>query len=393
MRSAWLALWRLTVLVVLLAALAACDSPAAAPEAAVAAPTATAEPAAPATPEPTEATPTPTVTAASEPTATAAPARTRKPEAAPTQAPTPTRTPEPTATPAPEPTPTPKPAPTPTPEPTTEAAPGFPLTVRDSNGREVVIERPPERILAFDSAVVEILFAIGEGDRIVGTHDFVAHPPEADAIPRVGDAFNLNVEAVTALAPDLVYVFFDRFVPDLERAGLKVLYIETLDQDFVKVADTVRLWGQIVAAPAAAEAVAAEFEARVDAIRTTMAQVDAGPAVFYNTGGFWTPGQGTLIQEVFDLLRLENIAADVEGYAQISPEVVVAKNPAVIIAGDPASISGDPALQAVQAVKDGAVYSLTTDALSIASQRFVEGIEELASLIYPDLFQSLPKAA
>ena len=380
MRSAGLALLRLTALVVLLAVFAACDSPADEPSAAVAAPTATVETVAPATPESTPAvTATPTPIATPEPTASPAP--------------TPTR--EPTPTPAPEPTPTlePTPTPSPTPEPTPDVPAGFPLTVRDTNGRDVVIQRPPERILAFDSAVVEILFAIGEGDRIVGTHDFVSHPPEAEAIPRVGDAFNLNIEAVVALEPDLVYVFFDRFVPDLERAGLKVLYIQTLDQDFVKVADTVRLWGQIVAAPAAAEAVAAEFEGRVGAIQTAMAQVDAGPAVFFNSGGFWTPGQGTLIQEVFDLLKLENIASDVEGYAQISPEVVVAKNPAIIISGDAASIRDDPALKDVQAVKDGAVYSLTTDALSIASQRFVEGIEELASLIYPELFQQPSKAA
>ena len=392
MRSAGLALLRLTILAVLLAVFAACDAPADEPAEAVAALTAAAETAVPATPEPAPAaTATPTPTAAPDPTATATPAPTRIPDPTPTREPTPTPVAEPTATPEPEPTPTAEP--TPTPEPTPESPAGFPLTVQDTSGREVMIERPPERILAFDSAVVEILFAIGEGDRIVGTHDFVAHPPEAEAIPRVGDAFNLNIEAVVALEPDLVYVFFDRFVPDLERAGLNVLYIQTLDQDFVKVADTVRLWGQIVDAPEAAEAVAAEFEARVDAIQTAMAQVDTGPTVFFNAGGFWTPGQGTLIQEVFDLLKLENIASDVEGYAQISPEVVVAKNPAVIISGDPDSISGDPALQEVQAVKDGAIYSLTTDALSISSQRFVEGIEELASLIYPELFEQAPKAA
>ena len=386
MRSAWMALLRLTVLVVLLAALTACDSPAAAPVVTVAEPTTTAEPAAPAAPEAT-------AVAAPTPTPTEAPAPTASPSPAPTREPAPVRTPEPTATPTPNPTPTPAPEPTPTPEPTSEPVAGFPLTVRDTTGRDIVFERPPERILAFDSALVEILFAIGEGDRIVGTHDFVSSPPEAESIPRVGDAFNLNIEAVVALDPDLVYVFFDRFVPDLERAGLKVLYIETLDQDFVKVADTVRLWGRIVDAPEAAEAVAAEFEARVEAVRTTMEQVDAGPKVFQNAGSFWTPGGDTLMQEVFDLLKLENIAADIEGYAQISPEVVVEKNPAVIISGDPASISGDPALQDVQAVKDGAVYSLTTDAMSIASQRFVEGIEDLASLIYPELFQQLSKAA
>ena len=371
-------LLRLLVAGLLLAAVAACDQEAPEP---VASKTTIAQ----------AAEPSPNATAVSD-TPTPAPTPTNTPAP-----PTTTRTPPPEPTGTPQPTATatvpPEPTATPTPEPTTAAAGNFPVTVQSSDGREIVFERPPERIVAFDSAVVEILFAIGEGDRVAGTHDFVSYPPETESIERVGDAFNMNIEAVVALEPDLVYVFFDRFVEDLERAGLKVLYVETLAQDFTKVADNVRLWGQIIGNPDAAEAVARDFEVRVKAIRAAMEQVEAGPTIFQDVGGFWTPGAGTLVQEVFDLLKLENIAAEIEGYAQLSPEVIVEKDPAVIISGSPESFSDDPAFENVRAVKDGAIYSLGSDALSIAGPRFVEGIEEIFRLVYPDLFEQLAEAA
>ena len=302
--------------------------------------------------------------------------------------------PEPAAQPAPPRPPDPLPSPTPTPtsrqsvsmDPTATPA-TFPVTVMSADGREVVFEEPPERIVAFDSAAVEILFAIGAGDRVAATHAFVSYPPETADIPRVGDAFNMDIEAVVDLEPDLVYVFFPTFVEDLDRAGLKVLYIPTLSQDFRKVADNVRLWGQIVGSPNEAERVARDFEDRVEAIEGVMEPFGQGLSVFQDVGGFWTPGRGTLVQEVFDLLKLENIAFDIEGYAQISPEVIVDKDPDVIIAGSAEAIEGEAALSNVRAVRNGAIYVPPTAALSVASPRFVEGIEDLARWVYPGLFR------
>ena len=293
-----------------------------------------------------------------------------------------------TATPAP-PTPTATATPMP-PAPTATAVPEtiqFPYTVVDSNGREITFDKPPERIVAFDSAALETLFAIGEGDRIVGTHDFVSYPSEADDIPRLGDAFNMNIEAVVAIEPDLVFVFSGGFVPDLEKAGLKVLYLESLYSDFRKVADTIRMWGRITGATTAAEAVAADFEARVAAIEETMAGQPAGPSIFQDIGGLWTPGNDTLIGEVFDLLGLQNIAADVSGYAQLSPEIIVARDPDIIITYDPASITENDAFKDVKAVKEGRVQTLPSDALDIAGPRYIDGIEDLAAIAYPELFE------
>lgn len=263
----------------------------------------------------------------------------------------------------------------------------FPLTVLSENGREIVFEEPPERIVAFDSAVVEMLFAMGEGRRVIATHDFVTYPPEADEITRVGNAFDMDIESTVALEPDLVYTFFDRFNEDLERAGLKVLYIPTLSDDFTKVADNIRLWGRIVGNPNDAEKVALEFEAKLDHIKEVMEPIGAGPTVFQDVGSYWTPGSGTLMQEVFDLLRLENIAADIEGYAQISPEVIVERDPHIIITSSPDTLLAESSLADVWAVRNEAFYTPTSDALSIPGPRFIDGVDELARWVYPGMFR------
>ena len=263
----------------------------------------------------------------------------------------------------------------------------FPLTVLSEDGKEIVIEEPPERIVAFDSAVVEMLFAMGEGHRVIATHDFVSYPPETSDIARVGNAFDMDIESTVALEPDLVYIFFDRFNEDLERAGLKVLYIPTLSDDFAKVADNIRMWGRIVGNPNDAEKVALEFEAKLDYIEEALEPVGAGPTVFQDAGSYWTPGSGTLMQEVFDLLRLENIAADIEGYAQISPEVIVERDPNVIITSSPDTLLAEPALAEVWAVRNGAFYTPSSDALSIPGPRFIDGVDELARWVYPGLFR------
>lgn len=264
----------------------------------------------------------------------------------------------------------------------------FPVTVQDGNGNDVTFDSPPERIVAFDGSVVDILFAIGEGDRIVATHQYVDYPPDAvAAIPRVGDAFNMDIEAVVALEPDLVFVFYDAFTQDLDRVGLKTLVIPSLSDDFERIADNIRMWGAIVGNPDSAERVASDFEARVAAVRDTMAPYGAGPVVFQDAGGYWTPGQGTMMQEVFDLLKLENAASEIQGYAQISPEQIVEKDPTLIITGNPQGYLDDPAFQNVNAVLNGNVLTLPSDALAIQSPRFMDGVEEMARLVYPGIFK------
>lgn len=262
----------------------------------------------------------------------------------------------------------------------------FPFTVKSNSHNEIIFESPPERIVAFDSAVVEILFEIGEGHRIIGTHDFVAYPPEAVNIARVGTSFDMNIEAAVALEPDLVVVFSSSDVSSLERTGMRVLYLESLGFDFRKVSDNIRLWGGIVGNPEAADAVAEKFDSRVHLIEKKMEGLKQGQRVFQDEGDLWTPGPDTLVGEVMTLLKLQNIAHDVSGYAQLSPEIIVQRDPEIIIASYENTLSDRPAFKEVTAVKEKRVF-VSAGLLSIAGPRFIDGVEALAEWVYPDLFE------
>ena len=263
----------------------------------------------------------------------------------------------------------------------------FPVSIPDRYGKEIIFDKAPERIIAFDSAAIETLFAIGEGHRVVGTHDYVIYPPEAGDVMRVGDAFNMDIEAVLNLEPDLVYLFYPPYKEQLEDAGLKVLLIETIEDDFKKMAGHFRMWGAITGAVNKAETLAEDFEARVEIIEAALAPFESGPSVFQDVGGFWTPGNDTLVGNVFEVLKLVNIASEVKGYAQFSPEVIVERNPQYIISSYDDIYSTDPAFAQVLAIKNRAVFVPDEDYLSVSGPRFILGVEEMARVIYPGIFK------
>ena len=100
------------------------------------------------------------------------------------------------------------------------------LRAVDSTGAELSLEKPPQRIAALAPHVVEMLYALGLGDRIVATVAFADYPPAAAAIPSIGDAFNLSQEALWAAEPDLIVLWGDAASPafgKVWRAGRRFL--------------------------------------------------------------------------------------------------------------------------------------------------------------------------
>ena len=337
-------------------------------------------------PTPTTA---PTPTAAPQPTSTTAPAPTAAPTQAPantpvppaaTSTPRPTLAPQLTATPAPQPTYTPTPAPTPTPS-------VFPLTIADSNGKDFVFDAPPERIIVYDGAAVEILFAIGQGHRVAGTHDFVSYPPETADVPRVGSAFTINAEAIIDLEPDLIYTFFPSSVDALQATGVPVLLIDSLNTSLEDVIEHFRLWGRLTDSVEEAELLVADIQARLEALSAALEAVEQGPRLYDHSFDFWTPGGDTLHGNIFELLKADLITKEQSGWAQLSPEQIVVKDPEVIIAGADSAeqITGNSAFDDVSAVKNGRIVS-PEGSFSVAGTTLLPAIEEMAALLYPDLF-------
>lgn len=287
--------------------------------------------------------------------------------------------------------------PTRTPVPTVTPNTYSAITVTDSRGRDVVFDRAPQRVVSLSPAHTEVFYALGLGGRIVGTDSYSDFPPEASEKPRVGDAFTLNLEALAALEPDLVYTTWEGPVADVERLGIKVLYLFPAD-DLQGVLDNIALLGRITDREAQANALVEDMESRINAVVGRLAGMEKGPRLYYELDpALYTIGPDTFIGSIMEMLKVQNVAAGAGSrYPQLSAEVVVEKDPEVILLGDSREylstgitvdeVKARPGWGGITAVREGRVYSFNDSLLSRPGPRIVEGIEQLAGLLYPELF-------
>ena len=88
-----------------------------------------------------------------------------------------------------------------------------------------------ERIVSLAPNLTELAFAAGAGARVVGTVEYSNEPAGAREIPRIGDAFRVDIERILALRPDLVLAWSSGTPrPTIERLralGLDVREFET----------------------------------------------------------------------------------------------------------------------------------------------------------------------
>ncbi len=250
-----------------------------------------------------------------------------------------------------------------------------------------MFDAPPERIIVYDGAAVDILFAIGQGHRVAGTHDFVTYPPETADVPRVGSAFTINTEAIIDLEPDLIYTFFASSVEALEATGVPVLLVDSLSNNLEDFIEHFRLWGRLTDSVEEAEVLAADIEARLEALSETLEVVQKRPRLYSHGFDFWTPGGDTLHGDIFELLRVDLITKDQSGWAQLSPEQILEKDPEIIVTDESGAqqLAENSAFDDVNAVKNGRII-FPEMSFSIAGTTLVPAIEEMAALLHPNLF-------
>ena len=275
------------------------------------------------------------------------------------------------------------------------------LTFTDGLGRQVTLNGPAQRIVSLAPSNTEILFAIGAGKQVVGRDQLSDFPEEAKAVTDIGSTFDaLNTELIVAQKPDLVLaaeINTPEQVKQLENLGLTVYYLKnplTLEGMY----DNLNVVAQMTGHTQETAKLVESLKARVAAVDEKIAPLSARMNVFYELDGTdpakpYTAGKGTFITQLIDRAGGHNIAADIEGYPQLSLEQVVAADPAFIILGDarygitPESIVQRPGWESLSAVKDGHVVPFNDDLVSRPGPRLVDALEELAKLLRPELFQ------
>ena len=273
-------------------------------------------------------------------------------------------------------------------------------TFTDDAGRTVEIAGGPERLVSFGPSITEILFALDLGDRVVGVSDFCDYPPEAREKPRVGNAFSPALEKIAELEPDLILtVKHEQLTSELEHLGFTYAVLDPKDMDGIM--HTIRLVGDMTGRSQQAGALVEDMQRRVAAVTDKVK--DRPPVrVFFIVDGTdlgmpWTAGPGSFIDDIIQLAGGENVAAGVAGaWAQLSIEEIVNADPDVIIVqtmsgGEPtvsvAELESHEVWGQLTAVLAGNVYYIDGDLVSRPGPRIVEGLEEMARILHPDIFQ------
>jgi iron complex transport system substrate-binding protein len=268
----------------------------------------------------------------------------------------------------------------------------YPLTLKDDTGAEITIGKEPLKVVTLAPSETEAIYAIGAGEQVAGVDEYSNYPEDAANKAKIGD-MTINIEAVTALEPDLVLASSSmnaEAITKLRELNITVYATDPLTYDAV-IAKIENL-GHIMNKPSEAAAVAEHM--REVKKQVTEAVKDAGKKkVYLEFSAGWTVGSGTFLDELITLAGGTNIAGALPSWYEVSAEDVVQQNPELIIypnlKEDPnpivAGIESRPGWEAIDAVKNKQMHAVTEDPLVRVGPRLADGLLELAQVIHPDL--------
>lgn len=201
-----------------------------------------------------------------------------------------------------------------------------------------------ERIVTLAPHLTELVFAAGAGETLVGVSAYSDHPPEAQSLPVVSDAFTVDQEQLALLAPDVLLAWKSgtpaHVVSELRAAGHVVEIIET--RGLEDVAAAIERIGEITRRTAAATDIAAQFRNAISDLRAANRD-KSEVSVFYQVSArpLYTISGDHYIGEIIGLCGGRNVFADVGELAPaVSVEAVVERDPEVMLAADAGD--GDP---------------------------------------------------
>lgn len=264
------------------------------------------------------------------------------------------------------------------------------------------------RMVSLSPSITECLFALGLGDRVVGVTNYCDYPPEARTKSKVGGYYDLNLEAIIALHPDLVVCMPEHadYLSDLERLGLSHL---TVDHRKVEtILDSLTTLGRTCGVPERAKVLVQDIRQRMTSVQKRVvngrrpsvlvcvgrnmgsATIDevyvAGRAGFYEeiislAGGMNAyQGKGELVYPVITG----------EGLLRLKPEIIIDMVADLAESGltEADVLQQWKSFPDLPAVKQGRVFLFTDDFVVVPGPRFIQILEKMAAVIHPEGIES-----
>ncbi|MEF2279948.1 ABC transporter substrate-binding protein [Deinococcus sp. YIM 134068] len=266
----------------------------------------------------------------------------------------------------------------------------YPLTVTDDLGRAVTLGREPRRIVSMLPSHTETLAAIGAGTRLVAVDTFSNYPGAVvDRVPKVGSAFQPDIEAIVALKPDLVLAdesSGSRLTERLVAAGLTVYGGSA--QTYNEVFEKIGVLGRLTNRETAALNLITRMRGELNALQASVARLPKVSTYYEVDPAPYSVGPNSFIGTLITKAGGRTIIpARLGDFPKIDPELIVQADPQAVIGVAPADARTRPGWANLRAVRSGRVYTPSAeerDALSRPGPRLPVALRALIRWLHPE---------
>lgn len=253
----------------------------------------------------------------------------------------------------------------------------YPITVTDQAGRKVVIEKEPERLISSYYITTSLMIALGAQERLVGVEDnaglrpiYGLSSPFILELPNIGTVKEIDFEACAALEPDLAILpmKLKGSVENFEALGISVILVNPESQELLT--EMIQMVGTALHTQEEAQALISFLTEQEENLEQLLSDVEKPSVYLAGNSSLLSTAGNAMYQS--DLIRLgggKNVAADLKDtyWAEIDYEQLLAWNPEHIVLASNASytiedVMKDPNLAACEAVQQGNVYQIPSDA-------------------------------
>ena len=268
--------------------------------------------------------------------------------------------------------------------------------LQDDAGRTVSMPVPVNRVISLAPNLTEIVFAVGGGDRLVGRTSYCDFPAEAKSIPEVGDTLHPSLEKIIALKPQVVLVStasqLEVFTQQLQDQNIAVFVTDP--HDLEGVFKSIAQIGEILGEKEQATLLVNKLRERAKTVEAAVKQ-QAPVRVFYQLSAepLYTAGHDAFVTDLMRRAGADSVTANIPGaWPKYSNESALAAKPDAIILPTGGSMGSSnaavtDALRRSPAALQGRVYKINDDHLARPGPRAIDGLEEMARALHPDVFK------
>ena len=271
-------------------------------------------------------------------------------------------------------------------------------TFVDQLERRVTLPDDPQRVISLAPSITEIIYALGQENRLKAVTRHSDFPIAATKLPKIGSYVRLDLERIVALNPDLCIAIKDgnpkEVIDRLE--SLKVPVYVVNPRNLNTVLETIIAVGNILNADDKAEILLVNLRNRIKRVKSLISQNTYRPGVFFQIGisPIVSVGTDTFLHELIVLAGGGNLADGKTPYPRFSREQVLALAPEIFIVTSMARQAVFEQVKAewrrwpnMPAVRNERIFLVDSNLFDRPSPRLVDGLELLIKLIHPELLK------